>query len=757
VFAAVGRFAVRWRWPVIAVWTALTLAGAVFGGRVFDRAGEVDSLRPDAESAVAQRRIDALLPEGDLVIGVLRGTDVYDPALVDSVNRVAAEIAAMPGVASVEHLYNSPGGAIGADNRSTLVRVELAKTLPAAGREALTDRVTAALHRIAAPEVLVGGELPAKQAFARQAVTDAAVGESIALGALFVALVVVLGGLLAGGIPLLVALAAVATALLGLYGLAGVTPVSEYAVNVVTLLGVGLAVDYCLLLVSRFREERAADQDAPLAEQVARTMATAGRAVLVSGLAVAAAMAGLSAFAEPLLAAMALGGLVVVALATVLGLTLAPALIAVAHRRIPAPGQPTWVTRTITRLDPRRLRTLGTGPATADPVTVPSTRRARADGRATAPLLARLAAFAQRRPWPVTLGVGAGLLLLALPFLGVNLANSDARALPRSAEPRRAAEVMQRDFQGGEPAPVTVLIDADPGDAAVRDLLNALNALPEVGKLDLRLDVPAGSTIADLTPREATAGPPSVALVHAVRAMHHPVPVLVAGPAAEVVDGRASVAGRLPLVVGVLLAATVLLLFALTGSLVVPIKALLMNALTLLATLGVLVVVFQWGWGGPLLGFDPWGALDLTTPVLLFVFVFGLTMDYEVFLLARIREEWGRRSGRPRANQRAVLAGISRSGPAVTAAAVCMTIVFLGFALGRLVAVKEIGVGMAVAVVLDVTVVRGLLRPAVMLLLGDRNWWPARARRSPTVAVVTQRQAPAAESVEAPVRGAIGR
>jgi RND superfamily putative drug exporter len=173
---------------------------------------------------------------------------------------------------------------------------------------------------------------------------------------------------------------------------------------------------------------------------------------------------------------------------------------------------------------------------------------------------------------------------------------------------------------------------------------------------------------------------------------------------------------------------TFVILYGLTRSVVIPIKALLLNALTYVATLGALVAIFGWGWGAPVLRFDSWGALDLTTPLLLFVFVFGLSMDYEVFLLARIAEEYSHRPD----NDRAVLTGIARSGPVVTAAAVCITIVFLGFAAGGLVAVKEIGVGMAVAIILDVTVVRGLLLPAVMTLLGNLNWWSP-WRRKPSI------------------------
>ena len=728
LFAALGRFAYRFRWPVLAAWAALTLAGAVFGGAVFDRLGTVDQLRPDAESVVAEARIDELVPEGPLLVAVVRGREPYDPALVASITAASKQLRTIDGVVDVDDLYSTPGGQIGADNRSTLIRVELAEDLTDERREAVEDRVTEVLRGVDAPEVLIGGETVAERAFAEQAVRDAAFGESVALGVLLIALVVILGGLVAGSIPLLVALAAVAVTLLGLLGLTAVGEVSEYAVNVVTLLGIGLAVDYSLLLVARFREERAAEPDAPLPELLGRTTATAGRAVLVSGLTVGAALAGLFVFAEPLLAAMALGGAVVVALATLVALTGVPALLAVVQRHIPAPGAQTWVRRAIAslgRLVPPRLAAARPSGGTRT-ASEPQPRG----------LLGRLAAFAQRRPAPVALAVTAGLLVLAAPFLSANLANSDARALPTSMEARRAYDVLQRDFNAERAAPVSVVVEADPARPDVLAMLNRLNTMPQVTRLELRMDVPPGAVIVDLYPEGETAGQESRDLVRAVRAMDVPFPIVVAGPAAEVVDYGASVASRLPAAVLVLLAATAILLLVLTGSFVVPIKALVMNALTLLATLGVLVVVFQWGWGGPLLGFEPWGALDLTTPVLLFVFVFGLSMDYEVFLLARIREEWDRRSRKRRAGEpeaasdRAVLRGITKTGPVVTAAALCITIVFLGFVLGDLVAVKEIGVGMAVAVLLDVTVVRGLLLPAVMSLLGEWNWWaPGPLRR----------------------------
>lgn len=694
MFARFGLAVVRARWVVIGAWAAVAVVGGVFGGTVFDRLSTVDNLSPAAESMVAERRIDQLVPSGPVVLAIVQGVHPYDPGLVASVTHIAGEVRQIDGVVDVDDLYTRPGGQIGADNNSSLVRVELVDHLPEHRLEAVEDAVAARLREIEAPRVIIGGDL-AERAFAEQATSDAIRGESIAFVIVLAALVVVLGGLFAGSIPIAVALVAVATTLLGLLGLTKITTVSEYAVNVVTLLGIGLAVDYSLLIVSRYREELAGGRQRVDAIVIATERA--GQAVLVSGLAVAASLAGLYAFAEPLLAAMALGGAVVVVLATAVALTLVPALIAVGHRWIRPAGN-----------RPRFLNGFPFGGLRPNRGTLSEKR-----GMG---LLARLATFAQRRPGPVALWVTVGLILLAAPFLGANLANSDARALPRSMEARQAYEAVRSGFTDQRPTPVTVVAEVDAGAPAVRTYLNELDRLSQLARLQLRMDVPAGTTIIDLTPRTE---PDSRVLVREVRAMSPPFRVLVSGPAAELVDYQESVARRLPVAAIVVLLATAILLFALTNSVVVPVKALVMNLLTLAATLGVLIVAFQWGWARWLLGFEPWGGIDLTTPVLLFVFLFGLSMDYEVFLLARIKEEWDRTGD----NNRAILAGIAKSGRVVTSAALCIGIVFLGFVLGDLTAVKEIGFGMAVAVLLDVTVVRGLLLPAVMTLLGERNWW----------------------------------
>ena len=594
-----------------------------------------------------------------------------------------------------------PGPAqVSADGQRSLVVVELAPELDDDAALAVAEDVAAALRRIDAPEVLVGGRLLAERAFGEQAIEDAVVGESVALVVLAVALVVLLGGLVAAGVPLAVALAGVACTLLALSLLTIVGPVSEFAVNVVTLLGIGLAIDYSLLMISRFREERAARAARAPARLLARTMATSGRAVLVSGLAVAAALCGLFAFADPLLAAMALGGALVAGVAVARGPDPRPR----ARRDRPSPHPGTGnANRAVASGRPVHRRAAA-APGHLRPA--PSRRRdPRRGGRTPA---AEPAAPAGQ-PGQLRCAVVAGRRR------GTTDVRGDAARLSHG---RPRAD--HRDHRGWH------------HPAAGADAHSS--GLGGVDRVDVRDDVTGPVTVADVTPVDPAE---AQTLVRRIRALDTEATVLVAGPAAELVDTKDLTVRHLPIALIVIIGASGLLLFPLTGSVVVPVKALILNLVTLAATMGVLVAVFQWGVGASLLGFEPWGALDITTPLLLFVFIFGLSMDYEVFLLARIKEEWDRRTHDDRAaSDRAVLAGIRATGPVVTAAAVLMGIVFLGFALGELVAVKEIGVGMAVAVLLDVTIVRGLLLPATMSLLGRANWW--RPRR-PGVPVSTVR------------------
>jgi RND superfamily putative drug exporter len=673
-----GRAVTRWRLPVIGVWIVVALVGAVVGGGVFDRTQSVDDLRSSAESMRAEARLDQLDPEGETLVAVLAGEDFFTPGLVQTATNVFNGLRQTPGIVDVNDAYTA-GGLVSADGDSSVAVIEFDPKLDEERALELADDAAARIRTIDAPEVLIGGELLAERTFADQAVDDAVFGESIALVVLVVVLILFLGGFVAGLLPLISALVTIAGALLALNALAGAVAVSEFAVNVVTLLGLGLAVDYSLLVIARFRQERVATPDAPLEDLLERTIGAAGRAVLVSGLAVAIALAGLAVFGTPVLAAMALGGLLAVLLATLAGLTLVPALIAVVHRRIPTPGTKTWVWR-----------------------------RPRPERRG---LLAALAAFSQRRPIPVALVAAAGLLALAFPITGLDVTNQDAKGLPEGTEERQVAERLERDFSLAN-VPVSVVIAAEQSDPKIQDLMRFLFSQGDRDDVGIAGDPKPGVTVVEINPQGPAAGPRAQQIVHNVRGYDAPAPVLVGGPAAELIDAKESTRARLPIALLVIFIPTALLLFALTRSVLIPLKALVLNLLTLGATLGALVLIFP----------DP---LDITTPLLLFMFIFGLSMDYEVFLLARIKEEWDR----TRDNDQAVLAGITASGPVVTAAAISIGIVFLGFALGELVQVKEVGIGMAIAVLLDVTVVRGLLLPATMTLLGRFNWWPGALTR----------------------------
>src|SRR6478752_998134 len=705
VLEDLGRLLHRWRRPVLATWAVVVVLGAVLGGSVFDLAEAPEPLRDDSESAQVAQRLEAADPEGELVVAVLSGADIYGVDLIDQATRVLHAVRDLPDVVEVRDPWTTGAqDLVRPDRFGTVVTVEIDPTVDRDRALAAAAEVEKTLQLVGMPEVLVGGPLLAEEAFGEQAVQDAARGEGVAVLVLVVVLALALGGLVVGLLPVATALGSICVALLALAGLARVTPVSDYAVNVVTLLGLGLAVDSALLVLGRFREERAAAPGTDVAAALGRTLATSGRTVLVSGLTVATALAGLLVLREPVLSPMAIGGLVAVAGATLTGLTLAPALVAVSHGRIPAPAAG---------------RFLGGTPSAHA-------------------LLPRLARFAQRRPWPVLLGCTALLLLLSTPLLSLDLRNSDTRSLPRDSEPRLTQAAIEDRYPDQVATPITVLVEAEFTSQETADAMAGLAGIP--GVVDVLLFDPVPGDLSQLLvePEPDTAGaydgPKVQDLVRRLRAADLGADVLVGGPTAELVDTRDALADRAPIAVLVVALLTALLLGRLTRSVVVPIKAVALNLLSLGATLGVVAAIFQRGWGSSLLGFDSWGALDVTTPLLLFMFAFGLSMDYHVFLVARIREAWDEALTRPKRkrergkdlralNDEAVLTGITASGPVVTLAAVAIGIVFLGFALGELVAVKEIGVGMTVAVLLDVTIVRGLLLPASMTLLGRWNWW----------------------------------
>jgi putative drug exporter of the RND superfamily len=686
VFASLGRFVYRRRVPVVLAWVLILGVGLGVGGQVFGRLGTGSGLRDDAESVVASDLLSQVSGAGSEITGLIDGRSADDPAFRVEVADAGRDLEAIPGVRRVIGPWaggREIPGLVARDRRAVLVRVEL-ETGMGGGFEHAMDQVDVRLRAVDAPRVLVGGDETARQEFQDQAQEDLERGETLALPVMLVLLFLVFRGVVAALTPLLVAVVAVAGALLILLGVSHMADISAYSVNVVTMLGLGLAVDYSLLVISRFREERAAGLDLPAA--IERTLATAGRTVAFSGLTVAAALCGLLAFAEPFLRSLAWGGIGVVLVAMVAAVTLVPALLGLWGRRI----RP--------------------GPA-------PATDHG---------LFFRLSRVVQRAAPVIVVVVAALLVLLAVPFRHARLENSGLESLPRSSASRQLFETVDARFPGGGTDPVVVVVESVPGNPLVADYLRRVGQLPGVASAQPRPGTPPQITVLDVVPEGTSEGPVATRLVERIRALERPVAAGVTGPAAFLVDYRDSLVGRLPYALGLIGLATFALLFLMTGSVVVPVKAIVMNVLSLGASFGALVWVFQEGHLSGPLGFDPPGMVDITVPVLIFVFAFGLSMDYEVFLLSRIKEAWDETGD----NDRAVALGLQRTGRIVTSAAALIVIVFLGFAAGELLTIKEVGLGMAIAVVLDATVVRMLLVPATMKLMGRWNWWaPAPLRR----------------------------
>jgi putative drug exporter of the RND superfamily len=730
VFAGLGRFVHRRRLPVAAAWVLVLAVGLGFGSEVFTRLGTGSGLRDDAESVAVAELLTRLGGSDTELTGLVDGRDAGDPAFRAEIARTAADLRAVPGVLRVHAPREAatgpagrdgpaaPAGApqagalerrlVARDGRAVLLRVEVEHGLDDRVHAQAVRRVRERLRAIDAPRVLVGGGASANEEFQDQAQEDLERGERLAIPVMLLLLLLVFRGIAAAVTPLLVAVVAVAGALLILLGVSEVTGISAYSVNVITMLGLGLAVDYSLLVISRFREERAGGQEPPAA--IERTLATAGRTVAFSGLTVAAALCGLLVFAEPFLRSFAWGGIGVVLVAMVAAVTLVPALLGMWGRRI-------------------------------RPELAPRGAKARA-GRSDQGLFYRLSRVVQRAAPAIVVVVAILLVLLALPFRHARLENSGVESLPRSSESRQLLEAVDRRFEGGGTDPIVLAVEADPRSPVVAQYLRRIATLPGVQSVRPREGIPPVLTVADVLPTGSSQGPVATGLVERIRGLERPVPVGVTGAAALLVDYRDSLLGRLPWALGLIGLATFVLLFLMTGSVVVPVKAIVMNVLSLGASFGALVWVFQDGHLSGLLGFDPPGMVDITVPVLIFVFAFGLSMDYEVFLLSRIKEAWDQTGD----NDRAVALGLQRTGRIVTSAALLIVVVFLGFAAGELLTIKEVGVGMAIAVILDATIVRMLLVPATMKLMGRWNWWapPAMRRLHERFGLLEEPPAPAA-------------
>jgi putative drug exporter of the RND superfamily len=662
-----SSIAIRAPRRVVAVWVLVVLLGLPAAGILFSSL-DADLDGPASfESEKVNDRLDALDPGGGDVMAMVEGATVRQAVL----DRLEA-------LDGVEAVHTVPS----ADGRATGIDVELAGNLGDDAHDALIQTVAGQLRAIDAPKVLVGGELLLDEEVGDLSERDAQRAEAVSVPVALIVMAVVFGGVLAAGLPLAIAFGGMTATMVALGAVASFTDISLYALNVTLMLGMGLGIDYGLLMISRFREERAAGADVP--DAVRRTMAAAGRTVVFSAGTVAVALAGLLVFADPTIRSLAIAGIGVVLACMAAALTLMPALLARIGHRL--------------RVRTDRVTATDHGP------------------------FARLARLIQRRAVPVVVLVGIGLVLLAAPFAGARFDDTGVKALPRSSETRQLAEAVDARFPGVTAEPVDVVADVNPHSPALAAWLDRVGRLPGVAGVTLDDASTADTAVVEVRAEGRTNGPVAQRVVSEIRDLDAPFPVMVGGDPAEIVDFRESVSGRLPLAIGLMVAATFVLLFLMTGSVVVPVKAIVMNALSLTATLGALVWVFQEGHLAGALGFDAPGSLDLVMPVVIFVFAFGLSMDYEVFLLARIREAWEETGD----NDRAVATGLQRSGRIITSAALLMVIVFAGFAAGEMVPLKQLGLGLALAVIVDATVIRSLLVPATMKLMGRWNWWAPR-------------------------------
>ncbi|MEV0527970.1 MMPL family transporter [Streptomyces sp. NPDC050439] len=695
MLAALARTATRRPRTVVLVWLLLLVIGLGFGTRVFgDLTSSVEDV-PGSESVVATERLAELTPDGDDFNAVVAAPSVDTPQIRAQVGDAVADVRKQPGIARVPDPYTTRG-LVAEDGKALLVPVVLKGGLDDDAEEEAVGDAADRLREITAGDVAVsGGPLLGEQMGGR-AQEDVAQAELITLPAVLIVLLLIFGGLRAAGLPLLVTVSGVAGAFLTLYGFSQFTEISVYAVQIVTMLGLGLAVDYALLMVIRFREERGKTDD--VARAVHATVARAGRTVLFSGLTVAICLSGLVWFPSPFLRSMGLAAGAVVVVDMLAALTLLPALLALFGKKI-APSNGKSRTRQLT------WRRAGNAGAAPEP----------------GAFFARLALFSARRPVAVTATVVAVLTFLALPALGMRINIGDARQLPHDTEARQLYESVREHYPAGtdtDPVQVLIAAGADP------DCEDKIRALPGIRAAD-RERLSDGTVLLELTPAGSVDGPTATRLVDQVRDLRGDEPIQVTGNAASLVDFRSMLAERAPWAVLTVLAALFALLFAFTGSLLLPLRTLATTLLSLGAALGVVVWVFQDGHFAGMLGGEGLGALSLTAPPLIIAIAFGLAMDYELFILSRMREAW-LETGDHRA---ATVEGLRRSGRVVSCAALLLAIVFGGFMTGGFSPILQIGLGLTLAVLIDATLVRMFLVPATMTLLGRRAWWAPRRMR----------------------------
>ncbi|MEU5287490.1 MMPL family transporter [Streptomyces sp. NPDC020755] len=683
--------------PRLALLAALVITAlAVFAGSgVADRMGSGGWQAPDAESTYATEVLAREFPasQPNLLLLVDSGSaTVDDPAVAAEAARLVERLKTEPGISGVGSYWETASPALRSeDGHEAVIAARIGGDEKTAGET--LDRIAPAFAGERGPvEVSFGGPVAVQHEMQTIIQEDLLRAELIALPVTLVLLVMVFGSAVAAMLPLGVGIVAILGTNAVLRGLTEFTDVSVFAMNLTTALGLGLAIDYALFIVRRFREELAGGADPRTA--VGTTLRTAGRTVLFSALTVAVSLSAMLVFPQYFLRSFAYAGIAVVLLAAAAALILLPAaLVLLGHR--------------VNSLDLRRLfrrRKKETADAGASP------------GRGWA----RLAVLVMRRAPVFAVVTTVGLLLLGLPFLGVKFGTADDRQLPASAESRVVQEHIREGFPGSPGGGLEVLAEGQGSPAAYAELKDRIEQLPGV----LRVDGPVtGDSVAyySVLPEGEAVGEKTQQLVRDLRAAPSAssLDTSVTGTAAVLVDSKDAIADRLPWAVGIIVVVTLFLVFLLTGSVLIPLQAVVLNALSLTAMFGAVVWVFQDGNLSGLLAFTSTGDIETTLPVLMFCVAFGLSMDYGVFLISRIKEEYDRTGD----HEHSVTFGLRHTGGLITAAAVILAVVMVAIGTSRVTNTKMLGLGIALAVLMDAMVVRGLLVPAVMKLMGSSTWW----------------------------------
>jgi RND superfamily putative drug exporter len=644
----------------------------------------------ESERAISLLRTRFASQAGDsatLVIKTDAGVD--SPAAKQQITALLADAAAIPEVASVVSPFDNPA-AISADRTIAYATVMYDKTVD----HVATANATALLDlgdRLTAPgfRIEVGGPIAAHAETVAPSTT-----ELVGVGAAMIILLIAFGSIVAMGLPIVSALVGLLTGILGIVFASRFYDLSSFTPGFAALIGLGVGIDYALLVVTRFREGLHAGLS--VEDAVVRTVNTAGRAVTFAGAAVGIALLGLFAIGIPFVTALGIAASIVVFVSVLVALTLLPSLLAYVGHRV-------------------------------DRWRIPGLHAVDSDSTET--VWHRWSQMIQRRPWPYLAGSVVVLLLLAAPVVNLQLGPSDDGNLPTSLHARRAYDLLSEGFGPGFNGPLLFVVEGGTAldTGRLGGLISALAKDPDVAAIGVATFNPDGDTaVFSVLPVTSPQDRDTTNLLKRLRAVVIPgavantdLKVYVGGATAFSVDTSSKISGRLPLFFATVIGLSMLLLASVFRSVAVPIKAALMNLLSVAATYGVLVAVFQWGWGAGLLGISRTGPIEPALPLMLFAILFGLSMDYEVFLLSRVREEYMR----TRDNAASVAHGLASTARVIAAAAAIMVVVFGSFIFAGTRINAEFGLGLAVAILVDATIVRLVLVPATMELLGDWNWW----------------------------------